>query len=67
MGWKAGIGYELGRGTNRNAASSNACIEIRLSVSFKSFIIYGNRLSLSFVLFFFHPKNRNLQNSFQVR
>lgn len=26
MGWKAGIGYELGRGTSRNAANSSACI-----------------------------------------
>lgn len=57
----------LGEGQVGMLQTAMLVLELRLSVSFKSFIIYGNRLSLSFVLFFFHPKNRNLQNSFQVR
>lgn len=45
----------LGEGQVGMQQTAMLVLELRLSVSFKSFIIYGNgnRLSLSFVLFFF--------------
>lgn len=43
----------LGEGQVGMQQTAMLVLEIRFSVSFKSFIIYGNRLSLSFVLFFF--------------
>lgn len=43
----------LGEGQIGMQQAAMLVLESRLSVSFKSFIIYGNRLSLSFVLFFF--------------
>lgn len=46
----------LGEGQIGMQQAAMLVLEIRLSVSFKSFIIYGNRLSLSFVLFFSIPK-----------